>query len=85
MSKREAKLAADVERSTIAGYLEAWAATLRRHQVEAEGTRDENGKAPLFSYVGFAEAQEVDVDTAIATLEAAAEQVRAGAHWRQPQ
>ena len=85
MSKREAKLAADVERSKIAAYLEEWAAGLRRQQADVEASRNENGKAPAFTFAGLAEAAEVDIDTAAATLEAAAEQVRAGAHWREPQ
>lgn len=78
---RQGQVAALLERSTIAAFLRKWGANVRR---EAAGApRDESGRASLFSYAGLLERDGVDLESVADALEAAAEQVSEGAHWRE--
>lgn len=66
------------ERTAAIGFLRQWAENMRKAESEAE--RDENGKASLFSDVGLAEAQLLDLEAAALVLEAAADALERGAH-----
>ena len=69
-----AKRVAATERSMISGYLRAWAKNMR------QPAGDERPSS--FSLAGLATLKEVDLPSAAAALEAAAEAVAEGRHWR---
>jgi len=69
------------ERARAVAFLRQWAENMRR--AETEAARDENGKASLFSDVGLAEAQGLDLEGAAVVLDAAADALAEGKHAEQ--